>query len=61
MPHKSLIEHGYILTNTIEENGDETLKVILTKIEQDIPDLKLPFCCCKLIIEKILYYNIDFI
>ena len=63
IPNMSLIESGYILNNKIEDNlnENETLKVILTKTDDKHKDLKLPFCCCKMILERILYYNINFI
>lgn len=63
IPNMSLIESGYILNNTIEENlnDNDTLKVILTKIDDKQKDIILPFCCCKLIIERILYYNINYL
>jgi len=63
IPNTSLIESGYILNNIIEDNlnENETLKVILTKIDDKQTDIVLPFCCCKMILERKLYYNINFI
>ena len=45
VPRSSLIKTGYILTNSIgiiDPTYRGTLKIVLTKIEKDTPDLELP-------------------
>lgn len=45
VPRSSLIKLGYILTNSvgiIDPNYRGTIKVSLTKINEDVPDIELP-------------------
>lgn len=51
-PRSSLIKSGYILTNSvgiIDGNYRGTLKICLTKISPDAPEIFLPYKCCQLI------------
>jgi dUTPase len=62
VPMNSLSESGYILSNSIsiiDPNYTETLKIVLTKIDETLPDLKLPFKCCQLIIDKAIHYEME--
>ena len=59
VPRSSLTKSGYILTNSmgiIDGTYRGTLKICLTKIDDKIEDLKLPFKCCQLILEKHTHY-----
>lgn len=59
VPRSSLTKSGYILTNSmgiIDGTYRGTLKICLSKIDDDIEDLKLPFKCCQLILEKHTHY-----
>jgi len=56
----SLIENGYILNScpVIEhDENDTSLKIYLTKINDSISDLKLPFSFGKLILETQIYFD----
>jgi hypothetical protein len=57
LPNTSLIKYGYILSNiqyVIINNS--TVKIYLTKIDEKLPDIKLPFNCCQIILERSIYY-----
>jgi dUTP pyrophosphatase len=59
VPRSSLTKSGYILTNSmgiIDGTYRGTLKICLSKIDDKIEDLKLPFKCCQLILEKHMHY-----
>jgi len=59
VPRSSLTKSGYILTNSmgiIDGTYRGTLKICLSKIDDKIEDLKLPFKCCQLILEKHTHY-----
>lgn len=58
IPKNCIIESGYIF-NDFYSYDDDTLKIILTKIDDDINEIKLPFECCYLIIEKHIHYLIE--
>jgi len=49
-----LLENGYILSNSenIIKNYDETIKVYLIKIDDSLPELKLPTNCLEFTFEK---------
>ena len=56
----SLSENGYILnTSIIDPSYNESLKIVLTKIDDTLPDIKLPFKCCRLIMEKAIRYEME--
>ena len=60
VPRSSLIKSGYMLTNSmgiIDGSYKGNLMICLTKIDDEIPDLKLPFRCCQLIIDRSLHYT----
>lgn len=56
---KELIERGFRLEKYVD-NSNNSLKVVLTKIDDTFPDLKLPISnCCVLILEKGIYYEME--
>jgi dUTPase len=58
----SLSESGYIFTNSIsiiDPSYTSSLKIVLTKIDESLPDLELPFKCCKLLIDKSIHYEME--
>jgi len=62
VPRSSLSKSGYILSNSIgiiENTYSGNLYIALTKIEEDAPDIKLPFRCAQLIFKKQLIINIQ--
>lgn len=48
-----LIKTGHIVIMT-EIKNTETLKVTLQKIDDTLPEFKLPFTCCQLLFDKII-------
>ena len=55
VPRSSIIKSGYMLANSIgiiENSYRGELMIALTKIDEDSPDIELPFKCCQLIIRK---------
>lgn len=61
VPNNLLSESGYILSNSvvIDPSYTSSLKIVLTKIDETLPDIKLPFNCCKLIMEKAIHYEME--
>jgi hypothetical protein len=59
IPHNSLIMKGYMFTmiNNNEEKSEETIKIALIKTNKNVKNINLPYCCCKMIIEKKIYYD----
>lgn len=54
-PRSSLVKSGYMLTNSvgiIDGSFRDSLKICLTKIDPDAPEITFPFKCCQLIFEK---------
>jgi dUTP pyrophosphatase len=61
-PRSSLVKSGYMLTNSvgiIDGTFRDSLKICLTKVDPNAPELVLPFKCCQLIFEKQLYVNME--
>lgn len=55
VPRSSIIKSGYILANSIgiiENSYRGELMIALTKIDDESPDIELPFKCCQLIVRK---------
>jgi dUTP pyrophosphatase len=55
LPRSSLSKTGYMLSNSvgvIDPDYTGTLLIALTKIDQSMPDLQLPFTKCQLILRK---------
>lgn len=62
VPRSSIIKSGYMLTNSmgiIDNTYRGSLKICLTKIDDSLPDLTLPFKCCQLIIDRSIHYTAD--
>ena len=62
VPRSSLVKSGYMLTNSmgiIDPAYTGTLKIVLTKVDDSFPDLKLPYKCCQLIIDRNIHYVFD--
>ena len=50
-----LIKTGYIvIINEIKNTENETLKITLQKIDDSLPEFKLPFTCCQILFHKII-------
>lgn len=55
VPRSSIIKSGYMLANSvgiIENSYRGELMIALTKIDDESPDITLPFKCCQLIIRQ---------
>lgn len=62
IPKNSLIKSGHILTNStgvVFPSSKGSLKITLTKVDKYFPNIKLPFTCCKIILNKHIYYEIS--
>jgi hypothetical protein len=58
IPHNDLILKGYMLMPyNKEEKRDETIKIVLIKTDRNVKKIELPYCCCKMIIEKNIYFS----
>lgn len=60
VPRSSISKSGYMLSNSIgiiDQGYKGNLYVALTKIDDEMPDLQLPFKCCQLLIKKQIYAN----
>ena len=57
IPHNNLILKGYMLMLYEKQKKDETVKIVLIKTDRNVKKLELPYCCCKMIIEKNIYYD----
>ena len=62
VPRSSIIKSGYMLTNSIgiiDGTYRGHLMICLTKIDETMPDLILPFRCCQLILDRSLHYIME--
>lgn len=59
-PTELLATHGYILGTSITNNQkkNQTLLITLIKIDKDLPDIKLPYNCCILLIKELKHYEL---
>jgi len=58
----SLSKTGYILANSvgiIDGNYKKTIKVSLIKIDNSMPDIKLPFKGMKLVLRKMIHFELN--
>jgi deoxyuridine 5'-triphosphate nucleotidohydrolase len=58
VPRSSISRSGYILANNvgiIDQGYRGNLYIALTKINNDCPDLTLPWKCCQMIVKKQIY------
>lgn len=56
----SLVKTGYILTNSvgiIDPTYSGSIKIVLTKVDESMPDITLPFRCTQLIIDRAIHYE----
>lgn len=61
VPRSSLSKSGYMLANSIgiiDNSYTGNIYIALTKIDENSPDLELPFRCCQLIFRKQVYVDI---
>jgi len=60
LPRSSLSKTGYVLANSvgiIDPDYRGTLMIALTKVDDSMPDLELPFMKCQLVLRKCSYFN----
>jgi deoxyuridine 5'-triphosphate nucleotidohydrolase len=58
VPRSSISKSGYILANNvgiIDQGYRGNLYIALTKINDEMPDLTLPYKCCQMIVKKQIY------
>jgi dUTP pyrophosphatase len=63
VPRSSISRSGYILANNvgiIDQGYRGNLYIALTKINNDCPDLILPWKCCQMIVKKQIYSKLVF-
>jgi len=61
VPRSSLSQKGYMLANSIgviDPSYTGNLLITLIKVDESLPDLKLPFIVCQLIMRPALYFNL---
>jgi dUTP pyrophosphatase len=62
IPRSSISKTGYMLVNSIgiiDPDYTGTLKIPLCKIDDEMPDIKLPFKRCQLVLRKAEMYNME--
>jgi len=62
IPRSSISKTGYILANSIgiiDPDYTGTLKIPLCKIDEKMPDIKLPFKRCQLVLRKAEIYDME--
>lgn len=62
VPRSSLSKTGYMLSNSIgiiDPDYTDNLLIALTKIDENSPDIELPFTRCQLVLRKAEYYEIE--
>jgi deoxyuridine 5'-triphosphate nucleotidohydrolase len=62
VPRSSISKSGYIMSNShgvIDKSYRGPLLIALTKIDDSLPDLKLPFKCGQLILQKSTHFLLD--
>ena len=55
IPRSSIVKSGYMLANSIgiiDPTYRGNLKIVLVKVEENAPELTLPFTLCQLVIRK---------
>ena len=64
VPRSSISKSGYMLANsvgTIDPDYRGTLKVVLTKVSSDTPDLTLPNKICQLVLRKVETASVEIV
>lgn len=62
VPRSSMAKSGHILANSVgivDPDYTGTLLIVLTKIDDGAPDLKLPFSLCQLVLRKFEDYSLE--
>lgn len=62
VPRSSLSKTGYMLANNvgiIDNSYRGNIYIPLIKVDQQMPDIELPFRCCQLIIRKQIWVDIE--
>lgn len=59
IPNNDVILKGYMIMMYDENEDEKTFKIVLIKTTKEVKKIELPFCCCKMIIEKDLYFEIS--
>ena len=62
VPRSSITKSGYMLTNStgiIDPTYRGTLKICLTKVDDSMPNLKLPCKIAQLIIDRSIHYKME--
>jgi hypothetical protein len=60
LPRSSLSKTGYMLSNSvgvIDPDFSDNLLIALTKIDDSMPDIQLPFTRCQLVLRKCDFFN----
>lgn len=58
-PTSLLSTHGYILGTHVDSNQkNKTLLITLIKIDNELPDIKLPYNCCILLMKELKHYEL---
>jgi len=60
MPRSSLVKTGYMLSNSVgqlDEDYRGEVLIALTKVDDSMPDLELPFTRCQLVLRKAEYFT----
>jgi dUTP pyrophosphatase len=61
LPRSSISKTGYMLANsvgTIDPDYTGTLKIALIKVDEELPEIELPFTRCQLVLRKVEYAEI---
>lgn len=61
-PRSSIYKYGYTLSNgtgIIDPNFRGSLKIVLTKIDPNMPNFELPFRCAQLIFDKVCHLETE--
>lgn len=62
LPRSSITKTGYIICNSvgvIDTNYIGSLKIAVTKIDETLPDLKVPFCKFQIVMRNLNLYDIQ--
>lgn len=62
IPRSSISKTGYILTNSVgivDPKYRGTLKIVLTRVDDSLPELTLPFKVAQLIVRKAEYAELE--
>lgn len=61
VPRSSIVKSGYMLANSvgiIDPTYRGNLKIVLVKVEENAPELTLPFTICQLIIRNMIHLDV---